>query len=143
MTSALVARTLVALTLLAPVAAQAGCGAGPAPCAVAGGTYHIVLPSAPGPHPAVVFLHGWGGSGLEALENSGVIGLFLARSYAVIAPDGQPRKGSPGRSWHFDPNRATTRDETAFIRAVADDAATRFGLTRDHMLLSGFSSVAR
>ena len=98
MTSALVARTLVALTLLAPVAAQAGCGAGPAPCAVAGGTYHIVFLSTPGPHPAVVFLQGWGGSGLGALSNSEMVDPLLAHSSAVIASNGQPREGRPPQS---------------------------------------------
>ena len=132
-------RALAALMLLVPGVAYSACGHDPAPCTLAEGTYHVALPETAGPHPAVVFLHGWGGSGAGTLSNSGMVDPFLARGYAVIAPDGQPREGRPGRSWDFDPNRPSTRDETAFIRAVADDAAGRFGLTRDHMLLSGFS----
>jgi len=131
--------TLMALTLVAPAAGHAACAGDPAPCPVANGTYHIVLPDRPGPHPAVVFLHGWGGSGAGIVGNSAMVDLFLARGYAVVAPDGQPREGRPGRTWDFDPNRPATRDETAFITAVADAAAARFGLTRDLMLLSGFS----
>ncbi len=132
-------RAFVMFMLLLPCAAYSACGTDPAPCALDQGTYHIALPTTPGAHPAVVFLHGWGGSGADTLRNSGMVNAFLARGYAVIAPDGQPRQGQPGRTWDFDPNRPSTRDETAFVRAVADDAAVRFGLTRDHMLLSGFS----
>jgi polyhydroxybutyrate depolymerase len=64
---------------------------------------------------------------------------LLGRGYAVIAPDGQPRDNGEGRSWDFHPDRPATRDETAFLIAVADDAAERYGLDRDRMLLAGFS----
>jgi polyhydroxybutyrate depolymerase len=64
---------------------------------------------------------------------------MLGRGYAVIAPDGQTRETGQGRSWDFHPDRPATRDETAFLIAVADDAAARFGLDREAMLLAGFS----
>ncbi|MCU0853366.1 MAG: prolyl oligopeptidase family serine peptidase [Rhodobacteraceae bacterium] len=121
-------------------AAQAACGDRADACTLPGGSYHIVLPeTGPAAPPAVVFLHGYGGSGEGALRNAGMVDAFLARGYAVIAPDGQPRDGSQGLSWEFHPDRPATRDEGAFIRAVADDAASRFGLDRSAMLLSGFS----
>jgi polyhydroxybutyrate depolymerase len=44
-----------------------------------------------------------------------------------------------GRSWDFHPDRPATRDETVFLIALADDAAARFGLQRDAMLLAGSS----
>jgi polyhydroxybutyrate depolymerase len=127
------------LGLFAGSAVQAACGDDPAPCAIADGTYHIVLPQGDGPHPAVVFLHGYGGSGEGVLRLDGMVQTFLDRGYAVIAPDGQPREGRDGRSWDFHPDRPHTRDEIAFLDAVADDAAARFGLMRDTMLLAGFS----
>lgn len=121
-------------------AAEAACGDDPGACTLPGGSYHIVLPdSGPPASPAVVFLHGFGSSGEGSLSNTGMVEAVLARGYAVIAPDGQPREGAQGRRWDFHPERPAARDEGAFIRAVADDAAARFGLDRGDMLLSGFS----
>ena len=121
-------------------AAQAACGSDPAACILHEGSYHVVLPEGAGPAmPAVVFLHGYGSSGEGTLHNSGMVEALLARRYAVVAPDGQPRAGREGLSWDFHPHRPARRDEGAFIAAVADDAAMRFGLDRDRMLLSGFS----
>lgn len=125
--------------ILAGDIASAGCGPGPEPCALPGGTYHLMLPDGPGPFPAVVFLHGYGGSGQGTLRNAGMVGPLLARGYAVVAPDGQAMPDRDGRSWDFHPDRPATRDEVAFVRAVADDAALRFALHRDDMLLAGFS----
>ena len=118
--------------------AMAGCGPAPEPCAVEGGTYHVELPQG-ATGPALVFLHGWGGTGAGTMSNAGMVQAFLARGYAVIAPDGQMRDSGQGRSWDFMPGRAARRDEMAFLRSVADDAARRFGLDRDRMLLAGFS----
>lgn len=121
-------------------AGLADCGPTPGPCEVAGGTYHVVLPTgATGPSPALVFLHGWGGTGMGTMSNTGMVQAFLARGYAVVAPDGELRENAEGRSWGFLPGREARRDEVAFLRSVADDAAQRFGLDRTHMLLAGFS----
>lgn len=87
----------------------------------------------------MVFLHGFGSSGIGALSNTGMVDAFVARGYAVIAPDGQPREGRQGLSWDFHPDRPARRDEGEFIRAVAEDAAARFGLNRGAILLAGFS----
>lgn len=121
-------------------AAAAACDAADAGCAIDGGTYRIeVPPGDTGPRPAVIMLHGFGGDGRGVLRNRGLVDRALARGYAVIAPDGLPRPGRPGRSWSFHPLRPALRDETAFLKAVADDAAARFGLDRARMLLAGFS----
>jgi polyhydroxybutyrate depolymerase len=117
----------------------AACGDAPLPCALPDGSYHVALPEGASPFPAVVFLHGFGGSGEGALRNTAMVEALLARGYAVIAPDGQPRPGQTGHSWDFHPQRPATRDEAAFIQAVANDASRRFGLTRDRMILAGFS----
>ncbi|MCU0911859.1 MAG: prolyl oligopeptidase family serine peptidase [Rhodobacteraceae bacterium] len=121
-------------------AAQAGCGPDTAACTLPGGSYHVVLPEGAAPDaPAVVFLHGYGSSGAGTLRNTGMVDALVQRGYAVIAPDGQPRAGREGLSWDFHPARPARRDEGAFVAAVADDAAARFGLDRDAMLLAGFS----
>jgi polyhydroxybutyrate depolymerase len=132
--------TALAIGLCTAGSAQAACGDDPAACTVPGGSYHIVLPDgAPAATPALVFLHGFGSSGEGTLRNTGMVEAAVDRGYAVIAPDGQPREGRDGLSWDFHPERPARRDEGDFIRAVADDAAARFGLDRDVMLLSGFS----
>lgn len=121
-------------------AAMAGCRGDPEPCRLPEGTYHILLPEGlAGPHPAVLLLHGHGGQGVGFVRETGMARLFLERGYAVIAPDGQPRENGRGRSWDFHPDRPATRDDIAFLIAVADDAAVKFGLRRKEMLLAGFS----
>lgn len=130
---------LVAALGLITTEASAACGEDPLPCALPDGGYHVALPDGASPFPAVVFLHGFGGSGEGALRNTAMVEALLARGYAVIAPDGQPRPGQTGRSWDFHPQRPATRNEAAFIQAVASDASRRFNLTRDRMVLAGFS----
>ncbi|MCU0826200.1 MAG: prolyl oligopeptidase family serine peptidase [Tabrizicola sp.] len=119
---------------------MADCNGAPEPCQLPDGTYHIVVPeNATAPIPAILLLHGYGGEGLGTIRNTGMVSQMLQRGYAVIAPDGQPRDGGAGRSWDFHPDRPATRNETAFLIAVAEDATARFGLDRDRMLLAGFS----
>ncbi len=131
---------LMVATALCGTVAAADCNGATKPCRLANGTYHIVLPKgAKAPVPAILLLHGYGGEGVGTIRNKGMVDLMLGRGYAVIAPDGQPRDNGDGRTWDFHPDRAATRDETAFLIAVANDAATRFGLKRDEMLLAGFS----
>jgi polyhydroxybutyrate depolymerase len=131
---------LTVTTALCATVAAADCNGAAEPCRLANGTYHIVLPDgAKGPVPAILLLHGYGGEGVGTIRNKGMVDLMLGRGYAVIAPDGQPRENGEGRSWGFHPERPSKRDETAFLIAVADDAAVRFGLKRDEMLLAGFS----
>ncbi len=121
-------------------AAAADCNGATEPCRVPNGTYHIVLPEgAIGPVPAFVFLHGYGGEGVGLIRNKGIVNLMLARGYAVITPDGQPRENGKGRTWDFHPDRPATRNETAFLISVAEDAASKYQVRRDQMLLAGFS----
>lgn len=134
------------LFLALPQASLAGCAGSSEPCNIEGatlaGSYHLALPEGEAPEdgwPAIVFLHGWGGEGAAVLRSQGRVLAATARGYAVIAPDGSPRDGRDGRSWHFHPGDRDGRDEAAFLRAVADDAAEQFGLDRGKMLLAGFS----
>lgn len=136
---------LIAVVLaLCAGASNAGCLQDAAACQIDSGTYHIERPNELDPQvkiPAVVFLHGWGGSGQATMSNRGMIKALMARGYAVIAPDGRLRDTGPGRTWDFHPARATTamRDEASFVAAVADDAAARHGIDRDRVILAGFS----
>ncbi|MEM9757412.1 MAG: alpha/beta fold hydrolase [Pseudomonadota bacterium] len=134
------ALALAAFVALAASAAHAGCGEAEAACEIDGGTYHIELPETPAEGaPALVFLHGWGSSGEGALRVRGMVETALSRGYAVIAPDGVPRTGRSGRTWGFHPELPGPRDEVAFLMAVRDDAAERFGLGAGNMVLAGFS----
>lgn len=134
-------RSLILGLLLAALAspAAAGCAADPEPCVLPGGSYSIELPpAAASPGRAVVFVHGYGSSGAGTMRNRGMVERLLARGYAVIAPDGTPMVSREGRNWAFRPEPGS-RDDIAFLVAVRDDAARRFGLDPRQMLLAGFS----
>lgn len=129
---------LAAMTIAG--AANAGCANDPDPCALDNGTYHIALPDEPKDAPALIWLHGAGGSGVGAVRNTGMVNQFLDRGYAFIGVDGHERPESRfGAGWYFHPDRPQNRDDIAFIAAVADDAAARFDLDRSRMVLAGFS----
>ena len=131
---------LAAALSFAATAAHAVCGPEPdAVCEVPMGSYHIELPAEADGAPALMFLHGWGSSGQGSLSMRGMVEAALARGYAVIAPDGVPREGRNGRTWNFHPLREHNRDEVAFLTSVRDDAATRFGIDGDAIVLAGFS----
>lgn len=121
-----------------PAAAEP-CGGPDAPCDIAGGSYHIALPPGPGPHPVMVFLHGYGGSGSALMRPGGTSDGAVARGWAYIAPNGLKRPGRDRSSWSFHPLFEKLRDEPAFLRAVLADAATRFGVDPGRAVLAGFS----
>lgn len=127
------------LLLSGPAAAeQAACGGPDTPCQTANGSYHIAVPEGPGPHPVVVFLHGYGGRG-GSLLRGGTVREVTARGFAYIAPNGLIRPGRTRPSWNFHPDFPGQRDEAAFLREVMRDATARFGLDPDRSLLAGFS----
>lgn len=131
---------LVTLMALATGPAMAGCLDDPAPCVVPLGSYHIALPdSRDGTVPAVMFLHGAGGTGMGAIKNTGMSSTLLSRGYAVIGPNGMDRPGRFGTGWSFIPGRPVLRDELAFLEQVKEDAAARFNVDADAVLLAGFS----
>lgn len=111
------------------------------PCMVGDRAYFIALPdqAAGGSIPAVMHIHGWGGSGDGALRNTGMVQAYLDRGYAVIGPNGVPREGRNGRSWGFHPQSGRQMDEVAFLQAVREDATERFNLDPDRIVLAGFS----
>ncbi len=119
------------------------CGIGENECDVALGKYNIELPERADPTqliPAMIYLHGAGGSGQRSLKNREMVETFLSRGYAVIAPSGLKRPNSKfGPGWSFHPKREKRRDELAFMKEVMADAASRFNLDRDTMLMTGFS----
>lgn len=132
---------LSAFASLFATTAFAGCGPDPEPCDVPMGTYHLALPEgATSGIPALIFLHGAGGSGNGSTRPGSMADNLNARGYAVIAPNGLKRENSSfGPGWSFHPDRPQQRDEMAFFKQVADDAASRFGIDRQQIMLGGFS----
>lgn len=118
----------VAGLLAAGPALALDCGGGE-PCRVAGGEYHIAVPEDWQGGPAVLHLHGYGGSGAKVVRNKGFTGKFTARGYAVIAPTALPwREGKP-TDWSVRDGWITyPRDDLAFLRDVLADAAARAGV---------------
>lgn len=127
-------RWLAALALMAAPALAQDCGREVA-CEVAGGSYNVALPDAPNGR-ALMFLHGFGGTGAGTLRNTGLVNAALDRGWTVVAPSSQDRDGR--RAWNFRPG-GDGRDEAAFLIAVRDDAAARFGLDPARTSLGGFS----
>ncbi|MEQ8966759.1 MAG: hypothetical protein RID91_13100 [Azospirillaceae bacterium] len=141
------AAVIVSAMLLTIPPAEAACGVPADPCALDDGEYFAALPDAPEDAPWVVWLHGYGGSATADLGREARVGPMLARGYAVIAPQALPfQPGEPAewslrdewdrypRDWDY------PRDDLAFLEAVIDDAATRFGLDRRRGVVAGFST---
>jgi len=128
---------------LAVTGAQA-CGSQADPCKVALGDYHAALPTVakkPGEkRPAVLFFHGAGGRGDAVLADDFFLRSFVENGYVVLGPNGQIMQGSRyGSGWSFLPDGPQQRDERAFAQQVLDDAAARFDIDRNRILVSGMS----
>lgn len=125
------------------VRADQFCGTGEEVCELPSGSYNIELPDRVDPSqkiPAMIYFHGAGGSGARSMKNVSMVDTFLERGYAVIAPSGLKRPNSRfGPGWSFHPNRPKQRDEMVFAKAVLADAAEKFNIDRDRILMTGFS----
>jgi polyhydroxybutyrate depolymerase len=110
------------------------------PCSVDGGEYYIALPDKKDdPLPAVLYIHGYGGSPTGALQNDRMVQPFLDRGYAVIAPQGLNFPGGTISGWSFHPDRPKRRDEVAFLNTVREAAVDDHGLDPERVILTGFS----
>lgn len=128
------------LCLLSSTATQGFACSIDTPCDVDDRAYYIATPTGGDtPAPAIVFVHGFGGSGEGALNNARMVDAYLARGYAVIAPDGHSREGRNGRSWGFHPLSDQQTDDIQFLQNVRDDAIERFDLDPERIILGGFS----
>jgi len=133
---------LLAAALSSPARANGCEPASPCEIELPNGVYYAALPEGPGPRPALVFLHGYGGTGAATIRDKELVREVTGRGYAFLAPTGQPRSGGrSGATWN---SRAQVgngeRDDVAFLASVFDDAAERLGVDRSRILLSGFSS---
>jgi polyhydroxybutyrate depolymerase len=126
-----------------PAVAQSACGDPAAVCPTLHGYYRLAMPEGvTGPVPAVMFLHGWGGSSAGVMKNKAMLATLSARGYALIAPEGV--RTSPEReqkNWAVRDGRDYERDDLAFIAEVLTDAAAH-GIDRNRVLMTGFSRGA-
>jgi polyhydroxybutyrate depolymerase len=134
----------LALCLAAvPADAQPACGDPAAACPTGHGFYRLAMPEgASGRVPAVIYLHGWGGSSEGVMKNTAMLATLSARGYALIAPEGVPT--APEReqkNWAVRDGQDYERDDLAFMAEVLEDAAAH-GIDRDRVLMTGFSRGA-
>lgn len=130
------------MLVLAAGSAHAGCGDAPEACLLPDGAYHAALPAAGGQGaPVVLWLHGAGSNGGNAIRNTALINALTARGYAVLAPTAGREFGEGGFSWNFFPGWAG-RDEADFLKRTVADATGRFGTDPERVLLAGFSAGA-
>lgn len=105
-------------------------------CAVATGSYRIVLPPQADrerPLGAIMYFHGYQGSAEETIADPGLLAVARRLGVALIAPDGA------GHTWSYPGSPARNRDEFAFVGQVLDDVSARFPVDPRRFLASGFS----
>lgn len=137
----MIRRALVAFSaaLLAGEANAQSCGDPDTPCEIDNGSYHIAVPEGLESPGAFVFLHGSNGHGRSAVRNQGFVDRVNARGYALVSPTGAPQGPGGGNDWAVNDGLPDDRDDVAFLNAVIDDAAERFGIDRENVVLTGFS----
>ena len=126
--------------LTGSVLAEGTCGGSEQPCSVPDGVYYAALPEDPDGAPMVLWLHGYGSSGANAVSNAPFAARFTDPGYALIAPSGQSDIGDPTKlDWGVNDGQTWPRDDVSFLRTVITDATARFGLNPDRVLAAGFS----
>lgn len=129
------------LALLLIWAGPAGAAERCADCTVAGGSYHVAAP--PGwdghaPLRLLIYLHGYGSTGQDVMEDPAVAPPAAALGFLLVAPDardkawaatGAPAKAAPDGG----------RDDIGFLRAVLADVRARWPVDDGMVVLGGFS----
>ena len=127
------------------VAAQSSdeiCGSD-TPCEIDNGLYYTALPDKVQGAPVVLWLHGYNGQAKRAAKSGGMARNFTSRGFVFVAPQGMPDPAKPKqRDWNVRDGYEEPRDDVAFLSAVLDDVASRFGTDPDRILLTGFSRGA-
>ena len=107
-------------------------------CSVASGDYRIFLPKnipAGEKIPAIVYIHGLGGSSSETLRNRRFRNIAKELEVALVAVNGR------ANSWTF-PNgveRGKTRNEFTYFSQVLKDIKSRFPIDQKKIVAAGFS----
>jgi polyhydroxybutyrate depolymerase len=130
---------IFAALLIAGQALALDCGGETKPCTIASGEYNIAVPPEWQGGPAVMYLHGYGGTGAKVIRSKGFVERFTRRGYAVIAPTALPWHQDKPTDWAVRDGDTYARDDREFLHDVLADAAARAGVDTDRVLLSGFS----
>lgn len=116
------------------------------PCRAGGGEYRVLVPEGEGPFPAMVYLYGSGGRSVTIANHPLFEAAVAGRGYALIVPAALEMTYAGGlrdTGWslrHEPAGRGEPRrDEIAFLEAVLEDAARRFNLDRERVLIAGQS----
>ena len=123
---------------------QTICGASGDACQVQNRRYNILLPKGDGPFPVILFFHGSGGSGDHSISSSVLVRPAIENGYAVIAPSAENIHYDNGlirANWVWE-GRLDDRDDYAFVQTVLKDAALKFPIDRNRVLMTGHSRGA-
>lgn len=104
-------------------------------CMVGSRSYRIALPEGPGPHGAIVYMHGWGGTSRDVMGDPNLRRIARELNVALVAP------ASDGRGWQLrnSPGGIASDDaELAFFDALVEDLG-RSGIDRTRLMAAGFS----
>ena len=106
---------------------------GTTPCPLGDRSYHVREPDAwdgVTPLPVLLHFHGWGRQGDLIVRHGRIATGVVAENVLLLAPNGL------GRTWAF---RRPDSPDTAFARAVIEDAAARYPIDRSRIFVSGYS----
>lgn len=117
--------------------------------------YHVIASDGPRrDRPVIVFLHGTGGTPTWAAEETQLDRFAVDHSILLLLPEGLPSQPdkrinflrNPPRwndgSTHVGQTRPLEQDDVAFLDAMLDDAANRYGFDTNRILMTGFSNGA-
>jgi polyhydroxybutyrate depolymerase len=99
----------------------------------------VALPvDSPRSTPIAIVLHGGGGTGARIAEITGLDRALTERGFVALFPDGIAERWNDGR----DSDDSPEVDDVAFILALADEAAQRYGANPSRVCIAGASNGA-
>jgi len=108
------------------------------PCEIDGGSFHLRLPEGDGPHPVLIWFHGFRGDGASIHRSGGLQKDFLEQGFALLAPNGYQRAADGARAY---PARdGAPRDDVEFTFAVLEAAGKRADFDLSKIYAGGFSA---
>jgi polyhydroxybutyrate depolymerase len=127
---------LIALLLAQPLAAET--------VRLGDRRYEIELPANPKDAPLILALHGGGGDPEQFSSASGLARAATRAGFAVAFPAGTGRRGERLLTWNggYCCGSAARKgvDDIGFLKAVIEDAASRFGVDGSGVYLTGMSN---
>ncbi|MDX8349588.1 polyhydroxybutyrate depolymerase [Cognatiyoonia sp. IB215446] len=125
-----------AAAFLALTSTAAACE-GQVACPLGDRSYHLRVPDnwdGQSALPVLLHFHGWARQGDLIVRHDRIATKIVADEVLLLAPNGL------NKTWSF--QRAASPD-TAFARAVIEDAASRYSIDRERIFVSGYSWGAR